>query len=151
VPKTILLDGAHNAQAAENLGGIVRYQYRRKKFGPVTWVLACTKGKDVKGLLQPLMEGHDSIAVAEFGPVDGMPWIEPAPCAEIANIAKGLWPDMEVQTFERDIEGALKWAVGTAGKDLVVVAGSLYLVSDVLRLLRDKTRSTIDEVEHPEG
>jgi hypothetical protein len=42
----------------------------------------------------------------------------------------------EVKSFGSDIEGALKHAVDVAGEHPVVAAGSLYLVSDIFRLLK---------------
>jgi folylpolyglutamate synthase/dihydrofolate synthase len=137
--KTAMLDGAHNPQAAEYLDHIVGSELRDCRYGPVTWVVANTKGKDLQGFLQPLVRHYDSVATVEFGPVDGMPWIEPASSEDIANAVRGLHPDIPIETFGRDIEGAIKWAVQDQRQESpVVICGSLYLVSDVLRQLRDK-------------
>jgi folylpolyglutamate synthase/dihydrofolate synthase len=139
VSKKAMLDGAHNAQAAAYLDIVVGFELRDYKYGPVTWVLANTKGKDLPGFLKPLVRHYDSVATVEFGPVDGMPWVEPAPSEDIANAVRELHPNVPLQAFGRDIEGAINWAIRDQRRESpVVIAGSLYLVSDVLRRLRDK-------------
>jgi folylpolyglutamate synthase/dihydrofolate synthase len=141
VEKKILLDGAHNAQAAENLRGIVWAELREHHLGPVTWILASTKGKDVKSIMKHLLDKGDSLATVEFGSVDGMPWVQSTPSQEIVDVAQEVSPKLIAEAFGRDITGALRWAVEKAGANPIIVAGSLYLVSDVLRLLRDAETS----------
>ncbi|KAE9976562.1 hypothetical protein BLS_002017 [Venturia inaequalis] len=139
--KMVMLDGAHNPQAAEYLDKVVSYELRDFKYGPIIWVLANTKGKDLSGFLEPLVRSYDSVATVEFGPVDGMPWIEPASSQEIAHAVRELHPKIPVETFKKDIQGAVKWAVQQKSEtSRVVICGSLYLVSDVLRMLRDKEK-----------
>jgi folylpolyglutamate synthase/dihydrofolate synthase len=141
VPKKAMLDGAHNAQAAEYLNQVVGFELRDYKYGPITWVIANTKGKDLHGFLEPLIRHYDSVATVEFGPVDGMPWIEPASSEDIANAVRELHPNVPLQAFGKDVEGAINWAVRDQRTDAaVVIAGSLYLVSDVLRQMRDKDK-----------
>ncbi|KAF2431904.1 FolC bifunctional protein [Tothia fuscella] len=141
IDKDIMVDGAHNMQATEYLGKVVRDELRSNQFGPVVWVVACTKGKDIKGLLRPLLMVGDSVAAVEFGTVDGMPWINSTPCEDSATAAEELAvPNLKTKTFGRDIKAALKWAVEqsrvTPDEEMPVVAtGSLYLVSEILRLL----------------
>lgn len=137
----VMLDGAHNPQAAEYLDHVVSYELRDFKYGPITWVMANTRGKDLTAFLEPLVRSYDSVAAVEFGPVDGMPWIEPASSRDIADAVRELHPEVPVETFEKDIQGAIKWAVQQKSKtSRVVICGSLYLVSDVLRMLRDKEK-----------
>ncbi|KAB5554795.1 Mur ligase [Coniochaeta sp. 2T2.1] len=130
----VLLDGAHNTQSAEVLASYVQ-KWLRSTGKPVTWVLAASQGKDMEGILKLLIQRGDSVAAVRFGPVDGMPWVHPADPAGILNLAKQL--DIQ-QSYDggSDIPATLQWAAGKAGGGPVVLAGSLYLVSDVLRLLR---------------
>jgi folylpolyglutamate synthase/dihydrofolate synthase len=138
VEKKIMVDGAHNAQAAENLRGIVWAELRDQYVGPVTWVLASTKGKDLPSILTHLLTNGDSLAAVEFGSVDGMPWVHSTPSHEIVDAAQGVTSELAAtQAFGKDITGALEWAVNKAEANPIVVTGSLYLVSDVFRLLRD--------------
>ncbi|CAF9913386.1 folylpolyglutamate synthase [Imshaugia aleurites] len=130
----ILLDGAHNSQSAEVLGTYVD-QRLREKHCPVTWMIAISKGKDVPDLLRFLLRSGDNLIAVEFGPVDGMPWIWPEEADEILGAARDLGISKCSQTFPGSLSQALRLAVKIADGGPLVAAGSLYLVSDVLRLL----------------
>ncbi|KAA8574501.1 hypothetical protein EYC84_005955 [Monilinia fructicola] len=95
----ILLDGAHNVQSAEVL---------------VTWVLAASQGKELDGIMKEILREGDCVAAVQFGPVDGMPWVQAMDTGDVLHAA------------------SLAATVAQGGP--IVVAGSLYLVSDVLRL-----------------
>jgi folylpolyglutamate synthase len=135
--KEVLLDGAHNPQSAEVLA---HYVEKRLRSGgqPVTWVLAATQGKDMDGIFGLLLQPGDQVAAVRFGPVDGMPWVKPADPAELLQLA-GRHGAKESAMYNAgdDVKGALTWASQAAGDKPLVIAGSLYLVSSVLRLLRE--------------
>ncbi|CAD6593483.1 MAG: folylpolyglutamate synthase [Alectoria sarmentosa] len=133
--REILLDGAHNSQSAEVLGTHVD-QKLREKHRPVTWMIAMSKGKDIQGLLCFLLRLGDNVVAVEFGPVDGMPWVCPEEADSILGAARGLGVSDSSQTLSGNLALALQLAVQIADGGPLVVAGSLYLVSDVLRLLR---------------
>lgn len=135
----ILLDGAHNAQSAEVLG-----RYVDRKLRPfqsrVTWVVAASHGKNLTEVFHSIMKPDDNVATISFGPVDGMPWVKATDPAELVSCVKSIPGIGEVRNFEADIVGAVNWACGMANGGPLVVAGSLYLVSDLLRILRDVQR-----------
>jgi dihydrofolate synthase len=146
------LDGAHNRQAMEAVGPV--FAAKRRGFAdmegkadsdvPVTWVLAFSDGKHPGELLEPLdIRPGDRIAAVEFGPVDGMPWKHPLWSWKITDHVKEQYPDVEVVQFQAgndELTKALKWATKwpSGEKGAVICTGSLYLASDVLRLLRDR-------------
>ncbi|KAH0543611.1 hypothetical protein FGG08_002049 [Glutinoglossum americanum] len=134
----VLLDGAHNAQSAEVLGSYVDRKLRTTGQS-VTWVIATSRGKNLKGILQPLLKPEDNVAAVEFGSVDGMPWISPATAMSILKTAKGVLEGLDGQRYDAgcDVLGALRWATEISAGGPLVIAGSLYLVSDVTRVLRD--------------
>ena len=147
----ILLDGAHNADSAGALGEKVD-QLRRSTGSTeegVTWVLAASESKDAKEIFRPLLKPQDSAFVVEFGPVDGMPWVKPMSLDKleeaIASVLGEATPGSSMVAIQRDkdVLHAMKQATAMARdtnteKDgLLVVAGSLYLAGDVLRLVRD--------------
>jgi folylpolyglutamate synthase/dihydropteroate synthase len=80
-------------------------------------------------------------------PVEGMPWVSSVPADQVAEVITSQARSVvEVQTFEalqQALQQALIWAFSQGdGKsiiegrtNLVIIAGSLYLVSDVHRLL----------------
>jgi folylpolyglutamate synthase len=131
-----LLDGAHNPQSAEVLGKYVNRKLRPDS-GSVTWVIAASSGKDLAGVFRAIIRPGDNVATAEFGPVEGMPWVMPTNASELAGAIRSIPKIGRVQEFEGDLLPAIKWAGEVADGRPLVIAGSLYLVSDVHRLLRD--------------
>jgi len=133
----VLLDGAHNTQSAEVLAEYVQ-KHVRVPGKPVTWVLAATRGKDMDGILGLLIQNGDQAAAVRFHPVDGMPWVKPEDPSKLIKLAARHGADSSnLYDAKEDVKDALVWASRTAGDGPVVIAGSLYLVSSVLRLLRD--------------
>lgn len=133
----VLLDGAHNTQSAEVLATFVQKRFRSQNQA-VTWVLAASQGKDMDAILGLLLRPGDKVAAVQFGPVDGMPWVQPADPSSILNTATHYGVGKSQQ---RDGSSAvldtLHWATASADGGPLVIAGSLYLVSDILRLLRE--------------
>ncbi|MCJ1225089.1 folylpolyglutamate synthase [Toensbergia leucococca] len=132
----ILLDGAHNAQSAEVLGSFVKRKLRTTA-SSVTWVIAFSQGKVLQELLAHLIEPGDNVVAVSFGPVAGMPWVQPTKVEDILNAVQKTGKVDHVHSVADNVEEALRWATTTSDGGPLVVAGSLYLVSDVLRLLRD--------------
>lgn len=134
----VLLDGAHNAQSAEVLA---HYVDRHIRAGhpprPVTWILAASEGKDFVEISRILLRPGDSIVAVEFGAVDGMPWVKPMQAEAILKAAAQVELSSQ-HNAHRDIADALACAVKTAAGGGLVIAGSLYLVSDILKQLRNK-------------
>ncbi|KAL3424479.1 dihydrofolate synthetase fol3 [Phlyctema vagabunda] len=138
----VLLDGAHNVQSAEVLGSYVNSRLRPGA-SKVTWVLAASQGKELEGILNPLLHPGDCVAAVQFGPVDGMPWVTAMVPNDILVAATGTGISASQQyDAGADLSGALRWAVEVAGGGPIVIAGSLYLASDVLRFVRDAERFT---------
>ncbi len=133
----VLLDGAHNPQAAKALALYVDRRLRQHG-RPVTWLLAASSGgKDVKGMLNVLLKPGDAVVAVEFGPVDGMPWVSPTPSADLVQTARAVAADISVHDCGTEVLKGLTAASRVADGGPLVVTGSLYLISDVLRLLRD--------------
>ncbi|KKZ64371.1 folylpolyglutamate synthase [[Emmonsia] crescens] len=144
---SVLLDGAHNPQSVHVLCSYVDRNLRKQPPGSggnvnvnvnVTWVIAASQGKNIQELFGCMLKPGDNVAVVEFGPVDGMPWVRSVETAELLSVVRGSIPDIaRSEGFGGDILAGLKWAdeISIGGGPLVI-AGSLYLVSDVLRLLR---------------
>lgn len=152
----ILVDGAHNPDAAEALNEVVEYRSRygqtpstnRPQSGwPVTWVLAMTEGKDAHAYLSKLLRPGDRVVTTAFGPVDGMPWVKPMDPKKLLQIAKSVEPG--ITGLHVPVLGALR-AVSTAKYisnplatwSSIVLTGSLYLVGDFHRELRSRSSKT---------
>lgn len=140
----LLLDGAHNAQSAEVLAATVA-ELRTIKAKQTIWVIAASDTKDVKEILSPLLAPGDSVFAVEFGDVDGMPWVSPMKASSILSAAQHISPDLStMRDYGTNILAALQAACSLREESLksgtpanVVIAGSLYLVGDVHRLLRN--------------
>jgi folylpolyglutamate synthase len=141
----LLVDGAHNADAAAALDEYVSKMYRRQWIAgtaappngwPITWVMAMSEGKDPATVLEKLLKPGDSLVLTTFGPVDGMPWVKPMPPTRILETAEQLIPDIPgivVPTpgVHRALIAARELAASSGS--LMVLTGSLYLVGDFLR------------------
>ena len=141
--KLVLLDGAHNKQAAEALSNHVDSTCRLQ--GPVVWVIAMSKGKSVKDLISTLVRHGDEVVVTNFGPVDGMPWVRCEDWYRLEQSIRRMTRDrIRVHSTPRPWH-ALRIASEIAGDQRqVIVCGSLYLVGDVLNVLRDKPPEELD-------
>lgn len=137
--KELLLDGAHNVQSAEVLASHVNKYLRRQ--GPVTWVLAASEGKDIRGILEVLIQPGDLVTALRFGPVDGMPWVRPQDPETILQAAESLGAVGFRAPGDGDLGQTVLEAAPSKGHP-VVVAGSLYLASDLLRHLRSTSLSS---------
>lgn len=143
--KNALLDGAHNAQSAAVLAQAVdKIRSNSTIHSPhdatVTFLLAASDTKDVKEILRPLLKTGDKVVAVEFGAVDGMPWVKPMRAGFILQAASDLGLSTGEETSSdsgNDVLAGLKRASQVANEGPLVIAGSLYLVGDVLRLLRE--------------
>ncbi|MCJ1324564.1 folylpolyglutamate synthase [Thelotrema lepadinum] len=139
-----LLDGSHNRQSLAGLETYVNHRVRGGKLGSVkaliTWVLAFTDGKDMDEMLLRFVKRRDIVIAVEFGPVSGMPWIKPRSATEIVELAQKVRSLREAHVAD-SVEQALHFAARVNPENPIVIAGSLYLMSDVLRLLRNKGAS----------
>lgn len=127
----VLLDGAHNDEAAEKLREYIDTTSRKSPDSPVTFVVAFTQGKDFNSILQRVLKPQDTVIATEFGKVDGMPWISSHTSQEVADVAQAVVSSQVQQSS--NVREAVNLVDIT---DRIVIFGSLYLVSEVLRWQR---------------
>lgn len=122
----VLLDGAHNGQAATELSRYLMEKYNGSK---LTFIIAVTEGKDLTPLLSTLISPFDKVVVTRFGAVENMPWIK-------ATDPEVLKEEVLKYTKNVIVEPSVEKTFDHVGRkhSNVVVCGSLYLVSEVLRL-----------------
>lgn len=132
----VLLDGAHNIESAQILASYVNRRLRRHGL-PVTWLLALSQGKDVNEIVSCLLRPGDNVVATTFGPVEGMPWVHPAGEHLIETAASAVGGMNKIVRGSDDLKDTAVKAVKMAAGSPVVIGGSLYLVSDILRMLRD--------------
>ena len=130
----VLLDGAHNPPATKQLRLYVSEKATVEgTIRPVTWVIAMSGSKDIPSTLGPLIGPRDRVVFTQFGPVDGMPWASPASFDLLNKVAKEL-TCKTISYAPTPGEALRKAARMTREEELIIVAGSLYLVGDVLRI-----------------
>lgn len=147
--RSIIVDGAHNEDAAIELKGFVERKGRKKLDRrnrppaggwPVTWVLAMTEGKDAEAYLKHLLQPGDKVITTSFGPVDGMPWVNSMDPQALFDIAQKVQPDITGLAIpDRSALRALCAAKFlTKDHNPIVMTGSLYLMGDLHRELEGK-------------
>ncbi|KAL2430428.1 hypothetical protein ABEF95_007267 [Exophiala dermatitidis] len=121
-----------------------------RKSKPLTWILSAKSDKDIRTILSILLANgpSDTVVTCSFGPVAGMPWVKSMDALKLAKLVREFVTDGTVVVAEsvgEAVEKAIQLEV-ESGKPApqakqkagtVCIAGSLYLVGDVLRWLRD--------------
>ena len=131
----ILLDGAHNVQSAAVLEKYVDTRLR-KGSEPITWVIGASRGKNLIGIFASMIRSEDNVVAVQFGRVDGMPWVNAASTEEILETLGGAKSTSGTRSSSANVTEALEIATSISDGGPLIVAGSLYLVSDVLRQVR---------------
>jgi len=149
-PLTVLVDGAHNPASAKTLNDYVKWTVAQltDETVDVVYIIALSHSpsKNPSDTLSPLLYPnlHDRIrlhiALLDFSPPDGMPWVKPAAPPELAKVTRDLIPDIDHWMADparipgTQLSDAIAWAAERIDESgLVVVAGSLYLVADFYR------------------
>lgn len=148
---TILIDGAHNIAGIKTLKlALSQYFAHKKKI----LVLGILKDKDYKQILKEIVPGSDTIIFTE--PLSQRALSSDLLVKEILNICSDsilLMQDKNHGTgkktddqksikvySKKNIEDAIRLAFSlAAANDLIIFAGSLYLVGHVRTLLNDAT------------
>ncbi|OQO03009.1 hypothetical protein B0A48_11293 [Cryoendolithus antarcticus] len=136
----VLLDGAHNAEAALALRETTETRFPDAKRR--TWVLAASSTKDVAALIKGFgVETVDDVLTVEFGEVDGMPWVKAMSAEKVSQAVREVTNRNDAESGQRqslgaDVESGLKAACQASNGGPLIIAGSLYLVGDVLKLVR---------------
>ncbi|CAG8659307.1 15027_t:CDS:2 [Funneliformis caledonium] len=133
IASNLLIDGAHNPQAAKALRTFVNRQNKNK----VHWIFAATKGKNIIKIFELLLKDEDSLIAVSFSKVEGMPWINCYDPNEIIEYTKNVKKNINTFVAE-DIKEALIHAYSKYNKEggLVVLCGSLYLIADLFKFFQ---------------
>lgn len=133
----VLVDGAHNEASAWALRHYVHLSLRQHPAASVTWIMAFSQGKDVQRMLDVLLQPRDPllqrVAFVPFStPVEGMPWVSPASPSALKELVDA--DNIHAHVLPH-LGAALAWAQSEPmpTPHMVIVCGSLYLVSDFYR------------------
>lgn len=131
-PKTAILDGAHNPEAASSLARTWRSSPWAKR--QARWIVGVLRDKDARAVLHELAPALGEVVAVE----------PPSPralsAAELAKLIRAGAPRARV-TVEPDAETALRrWKRESAAPKTAVVCGSFYLVGQAARILGGNAR-----------
>lgn len=112
----LLIDGAHNADAARSLRAHIDRTFPDQS---ITWLMGMLGTKDHAAVLKALLRSGDRLHLV---PVPGHLSADPS---ELAATARQICPDLQAAAVHRDLEAGLAAAVQTGP---VVLCGSLYLI-----------------------
>lgn len=157
--RPLLLDGAHNPSSARLLAAYL--SSLSPSIRPTTLIFALSAPRDPADVVRPLLdalagvgagveagdEGRLRVVCTGFSPPAGMDWVRATPPGELAESVRafvGAGAQGRVEVLDAaDVEAALRLLdesgdepQAEAQRSPVVVAGSLYLAADVLRLER---------------
>ena len=119
---TIILDGAHNPDGALAASATLREAFAR--IGSWVLVVGMLSGKDPAEMLQALgASDFDAIICCEPD------WSRAIPAREIAAAASAMGLSAEV--VKSPVEALMRAVSVATGDDLIMVAGSLYVVGEV--------------------
>jgi dihydrofolate synthase/folylpolyglutamate synthase len=117
----LVLDGAHNALAADALAGTICALRRREALRDTWLVIGMLEGHDPAGVLAPLASGATVIACQPD-------WRRALPAETIAEAARPLTDRVEIV---RSVPEAVESAITRAQpNDLILVTGSFYTIGE---------------------
>jgi dihydrofolate synthase/folylpolyglutamate synthase len=123
----LIIDGAHNPQAAGVLAGAIRDAWPDERYRPLC-VLGVLQDKDAMGIVRALAPVVDGFVVTR---PESPRAREAADLAAVVEFETGSWPEIRP-----DLADALGHAREHAGSRGVVVTGSLYTAGQVRGLRR---------------
>jgi len=131
-PVPVLIDAAHNPAGAAALRTYLDALWA----GPRTFLISLSHSppKTPLSTLTPLLRQGDRVAVLQFSPVEGMPWVKPSTPEQITVAAESLVGEEGEVVQANSVAEALTWAI--KNDSLLIVAGSIYLLSDFERFRR---------------
>ena len=123
----VVVDGAHNLEAFQGLGRGVRQTFA---YGKLILVLGILSDKAAENILAEILPLADRLIITKpNSPRAANPEV-------LQKIVSGMMPELPCEISE-EIPAAVDMALKQAGdEDLVLIAGSLYLVSDARQYLK---------------
>lgn len=115
----LLIDGAHNADAALSLRAYLDRTYPNQ---PITWLMGMLATKDHAGVLGALLRAGDRLHLV---PVPGHLSADPT---DLSAIAQRICPNLAQAQTHQDLTTALTTATKQNTETPTVFCGSLYLI-----------------------
>jgi len=136
--KTVIFDGAHNPQKMQAFISSLIKEFPKKKFN---FLIAFKKGKDYADMLKIIVPWADSIVLTSFF-TENQDMINAS--EDPAEIGRFVGVDPRVDPSSKIIPDLKKaWQEILEKKEPIVVTGSLYLVGEIFRLIKNKQATKI--------
>ena len=134
---TVILDGAHNGEGVKALvEEIENFRQRRK----VKLLFAAMEDKDWQFMLESLSEVADEVVLTR---------VNMERCADphrLASELNGKVPSLAIE----DSRSAVEYVLARAeSNDIILVAGSLYLLGEIRPILQEIARAKADQKNKP--
>jgi len=129
--KTVIFDGAHNPQKMEAFIGSLVKKFPKKRFN---FLLAFKKGKDYQDMLKIINPWAESIILTGFFTEDQ----DMINASEEPEIVGQHLKKISFQNFKIIPLLGKAWQDILKKKEPIVVTGSLYLVGEIFKLIKDK-------------
>lgn len=147
----LLLDGAHNQASAQLLGDYINSIKR-----PITLIISMSSPRDPIKFIDALGLGRlifpPQVIATSFSIPKDMHWVQPTHPEAIINSFKNLSRskglDQSAIRVALKPQEALELAASMARdkEELIVICGSLYLISDVLKIINHTPNETPQEM-----
>lgn len=128
--KKIVIDGAHNPQKMSVFMDSLKFRYPDQKFD---FLVGFKKGKDYKNILNKIVPISSKIVISEFRCDDQALVIKPEKSNLIFKYLKNNFTSVKLAKYS-SLQRALS-QVTIAPKNIVVITGSLYMNSEILKLI----------------
>lgn len=129
--KTVVFDGAHNPQKMEAFIKALIQKYPNKKF---VFLLAFKSGKDYKKMLKIITPWADLIILTSF-------FTENQDIINLSEEPSAIGQQLKklgFNNFTIVLSNKKAWEIILNKKEPIVVTGSLYLVGEVYKLIKEK-------------
>ena len=124
----IIIDGAHNLHGADSLKKNIEILLKDYK---ITFVVGMLQDKDVKAVLEDLIPLADRVIATRPDNPRAM---------KASDLAKELRTFGKETYFYEDIKEAIKMALKVTNRDeAIIFAGSLYMIGEVRKILKNRT------------
>ncbi|WP_177167860.1 bifunctional folylpolyglutamate synthase/dihydrofolate synthase [Marininema mesophilum] len=123
VQPRILLDGAHNREGARALAkALASYKYEKLHL-----LLGVGIDKEAEEILVPLLPFVDTMIVSQSDDPRSLP------AESLVDMVRSIHPEVELRLIEDPVKGVSLLREEADKQDMIVVAGSLFLVAEVRR------------------
>ncbi len=134
VNKNIIIDGAHNTAKMQGFTESLKKYYPHQK---KTFIISFKKRKEIESMLPFIIKLADEIIVTSFSPVGKRDYLESIDPEEIKLALEKLGFVKKIKVVLTVKEAIIEAKNEITPEELVIITGSLYLVGEARKILRE--------------